>query len=174
MFTPQKPLKGIRDVFQFSNDNKKAKAIFSVAQEVLREPSALSSSDRELIAAFTSSLNKCKFCTGSHIVFAIEQGTDQEEIKHVTSGNYDNHRMATIFNYLKTLTLNPSGLQSWQYDDVIKAGFTEEELHDAILVCAAFNMYNRIVEGHFVAENSETWEEASYMISKVGYDARYL
>ena len=173
-FPSLQPLKGIRQTFKFSNDAEKARAIFSVAQEVLRETSVLSSADRELIAAFTSSLNQCKFCTGSHKVFALEQGADPIELEEVTSGNYLSHRLAPVFNYLKTLTLNPSQLQQSQYDEVILAGFTEEELHDAILVCAAFNMYNRIVEGHFVQENSDTWNESASMISNVGYDGRYL
>ena len=173
MFKSFKSLNGIRDVLQFPNDNNKAKIIFSVAQEVLREQSSLSTSERELIAAFTSSLNKCNFCTGSHTIFAIEQGIKKEEIEKVISGEYDNHKLKPIFNYLKTLTLNPSQIQAWQYEDVIKSGFTEEQLHDAILICAAFNMYNRIVEGHFVKENSDTWESSSKIISKIGYDGRY-
>jgi uncharacterized peroxidase-related enzyme len=174
MFESIQPVKGIRDVFKYPNDSAKAKAIFAVAQEVLREPSVLSSADRELIAAFTSSLNKCEFCTGSHIVFAIEQGTDAEEIKRVTSGDYADHRLAPLFDYVSVLTRTPSEISQDDYNKVIMNGFTEEELHDAILVCAAFNMYNRIVEGHKVERNEDTWDQSAKVISSIGYDGRYM
>ena len=35
------------------------------AQEILREPSHLSPTDREVIAAFTSRLNGCEYCCAS-------------------------------------------------------------------------------------------------------------
>ena len=174
MFESIQPVKGIRDVFKYPNDSAKAKVIFAVAQEVLREPSVLSSADRELIAAFTSSLNKCEYCAGSHTVFAIEQGTDTEVIKAVTSGNYADHRLAPIFDYVSVLTRTPSEISVDLYNKVIDNGFTEEELHDAILVCAAFNMYNRIVEGHRVERNEDTWDQAAKVISSIGYDGRYM
>ena len=173
-FSKLQPLTGIRDVFKYSFDSKKSQSIFSVAQEILRERSVLSSSDRELLACFTSSLNLCKFCTGSHKVFALEQGVDITTLDAVLSGDYQNHRLHAVFDYLKVLTLNPSGLTKELYASVLNSGVTEEELHEAVLVCAAFNMYNRIVEGHFVEENPDKWESASHVISAIGYDGRYL
>jgi len=170
-FPSIQPIKGIREVFKYPDDSSKQRAIFAVAESVLRSPSPLSIADRETIAAFTSSLNHCEFCQGSHTTFALKEGADPEEIALVTNGEYEKHRLAPLFEYIKILTLNPSSLTEDDYHKVINAGFTEIELHDAILVGAAFNMFNRIVEGHRVERNADTWEASSKRIHEFGYGA---
>ena len=169
-FTSLQKAKSIVDVFM--EQPKKYMPSLTLAEEVLREPSALSPQDREFIAAFTSYLNKCKFCYGSHRVFAISIGVDKEEIDKVILEHYTGHRLRPILDYVKKLTLEPSSLTKFDFDEVVNAGFSEEELKDAIAVCAAFNYFNRIVEGHFISENSETWEASAKMITEHGYDRR--
>lgn len=146
----------------------------TLAQEVLREPSALSPQDRELIAAFTSKLNKCEYCFGSHKVFTESINAEPSDIACVlVDEDYSGHRLETILNYVKKLTLSPASVEQSDLDAVLSAGFSEDELKDAIAVCAAFNFYNRIVEGHGIAENANTWPMAAEMINKAGYDRRY-
>jgi uncharacterized peroxidase-related enzyme len=162
--------KTISDVFL--QQPNKFMPLLSFAQSILREPGELDPKDREFIAAFTSSLNSCKFCTGSHKVFAISVGADEEELQNAIDGNYQNHRLKSILDYVKILTLNPSSITRSDVELVLKSGFTEEQLKEAIVVCAAFNMFNRIVEGHGVEENSATWQVSAEMINKFGYDRR--
>ena len=164
--------KGIVDVFL--EKPKKYMVALTLAQEVLREPSALSPQDRELIAAFTSKLNKCEYCFGSHKLFTESIDTEQSDITCVLVDNdYSGHRLESILNYVKKLTLSPSSIEQSDLEAVLSAGFSEDELKDAIAVCAAFNFYNRIVEGHGIAENADTWSEAAQMINEIGYDRRY-
>lgn len=158
----------------FLEKPKKYMAALTLAQEILREPSVLSPQDRELIAAFTSKLNKCEYCFGSHKLFTESIDAEQSDITCVLVDNdYSGHRLEPILNYVKKLTLFPASLDQSDLDAVLTAGFSEEELKDAIAVCAAFNFYNRIVEGHGLAENAHTWPEAAIMINKAGYDRRY-
>lgn len=171
-FKSFKNSKGIRDLFK--NDSHKGKPIMTWAQEILREPSALSPSDRELIAAFTSSLNHCDYCCGSHSAFAESLGIEKEILNKVIAQDYKNMKLAPILDYVLKLTLFPEVLRQVDFDLVIRAGFTEEELHDAILVCATFNMFNRIVEGHRLLANEDSWPEATDRINAIGYDGRYL
>ncbi len=164
--------KGITDVF-LEKPNKYMMAL-SLAQEVLREPSALSPQDRELIAAFTSKLNNCEYCFGSHKTFTESLNAEQSDVTCVlVDDNYSGHRLESILNYVKKLTLSPASVEQSDLDSVLAAGFSEEELKDAIAVCAAFNFYNRIVEGHGIAENADTWPQAAIMINTAGYDRRY-
>jgi AhpD family alkylhydroperoxidase len=72
LFTSLKNAKSIVDIFD--ENQKKYMPSLVLAEEVLREPSHLSSAERELIAAFTSRLNKCDYCADSHTAFAKEQG----------------------------------------------------------------------------------------------------
>jgi uncharacterized peroxidase-related enzyme len=146
--------------------------LLSFAQAILREPGQLEPKDKEFIAAFTSSLNSCKFCTGSHKVFAISMGADLLELEDALNGNYEKNKLKTILDYVKVLTLDPSKINNTHVDAVLSAGFSEEQLKEAIVVCAAFNMFNRIVEGHGVEENSHTWQISADMINKFGYDRK--
>lgn len=55
---------GIGSLFSFRRET--AKPMLELAQILLRGESPLSQGERELIAAFVSSRNKCEFCTRSH------------------------------------------------------------------------------------------------------------
>jgi alkylhydroperoxidase family enzyme len=83
-----------------------------------------------------------------------------------------NHRLSSILNYVKKLTLAPSTISNEDKLLVNEAGFSDEQLKDAIAVCAAFNLFNRIVEGHGVTPK-ETYKDSAEMIKKHGYDRRY-
>ena len=173
MFTSLKNAQGIVDIFQ-ENPNKYMPSL-TLAQQILREPANLSSAERELIAAFTSSLNKCNYCADSHTAFAESLGVDSKELQNVLNQNYKEHRLSAVFDYVKKLTLNPSSLTPTDFNSVIDSGITEEELKDAIAVCAAFNYFNRIVEGHFLPthpEGAKGFAQVAEMITKPGYDRR--
>jgi uncharacterized peroxidase-related enzyme len=173
MFKSLKNAQGIVDVFQ--ERAEKYMPSLTLAEQLLREPSHLSSAERELIATFTSSLNKCNYCADSHAAFAESLGVDSEEIQDVINENYNNHRLSYVFDYVKKLTLSPSSITADDFNLVINSGITEEELKDAIAVCAAFNYFNRIVEGHFIEthpEGPKGFSEVANMITKYGYDRR--
>jgi uncharacterized peroxidase-related enzyme len=171
IFESLKETSTIVDVFM--QRPSKYMMLLSFAQEILREDSFLSKQDRELIATFTSSLNGCKFCTGSHKVFTISVGFPEEEIDLILSNDYSGHRLESILDYVKKLTITPSSITKNDAQKVFDAGFSEDELKDAIAVCAAFNLFNRIVEGHGIQENSDTWLPSAEQINKNGYDRRY-
>jgi uncharacterized peroxidase-related enzyme len=169
-FTSLSGARGIIDVFK--ENLKKYMPSLTLAEEFLREPSALSSQDRETIAMFTSYLNKCEFCYGSHREFAISLGVSLEDIQSIIENSYSNHRLARVLDYVKKLTLNPSSLTKLDFDAVISSGISEEELKDAIAVCSVFNYFNRIVEGHFIQKNEDTWKSSAERINLHGYDNR--
>jgi uncharacterized peroxidase-related enzyme len=161
---------GIRAVFQ--ERPNKYMMLLSFAQEILREDSYLSSTDREVIAAYTSKLNNCQYCTESHVAFAVSLDTPQDDLSILDTLDIENHRLSPILKYVKKLTLDPSSISQEDKDSVISAGFSEDELKDAIAVCAAFNLFNRIVEGYGV-QPQKSYEMVAAMIKKHGYDRRY-
>lgn len=142
------------------------------AQEILREESHLPAADRELIAAFTSSLNGCGYCTGSHAAFARSLGMSAGDLAVVESGDPVGHRLEALLAYVKKLTLAPGEIAESDRRSVIDAGFTEDELKDAIAVSAAFNLFNRLVEGHGIGPR-ENYDADVRMIGTHGYDRRY-
>lgn len=175
MFKSLKNAQGIVDVFQERPEKYMPSLV--LAEQLLREPSHLSSAEREIIATFTSSLNKCNYCADSHTAFAESLGVESKDIQDIVSQNYKTHRLSYVFDYVKKLTLSPSSLTHEDFNLVIESGVTEEELKDAIAVCAAFNYFNRIVEGHFIhthPEGSKGFTEVAGMITKYGYDRRRM
>src|ERR1700743_2369367 len=64
---------GVRSLFMYSPDT--AKSLNDLVQTLLHDPatSTLTPGERELIAAYTSSLNECKYCASTHGAIAKYQ-----------------------------------------------------------------------------------------------------
>ena len=101
-------LAGIRSVVQ--ERPSKYMMLMTFAQEILREESHLSPTDREIIAAYTSKLNGCEFCCGSHTAFASSIGAGSADLAMIESGDTTGHRLAPLLAYVKKLTLTPSAI----------------------------------------------------------------
>ncbi|BAO43535.1 carboxymuconolactone decarboxylase family protein [Thiolapillus brandeum] len=124
---------------------------------LLRGPSPLSVAERELIAAYVSGLNACDFCFGAHQIIAEAAGVDevvfQQLLEDVDSAPVDDV-LKPILHYVKTLTLSPAKVTDAQAQAIRDAGWDDRAIHDAVAVCALFNLMNRLVEGMGV-ESSE-------------------
>lgn len=118
--------------------------------DVLRSEGALSVGEREMIAAFVSGLNACKFCFDSHLVYARLFGTDEGLVESLLvdiDNSCTDEVMKPLLKYVKKLNTLPSKIVKADADAVFAAGWSEEALFEAIKVCGLFNMMNRIVEG---------------------------
>ena len=142
---------GVRSLFMYSPAT--AKPLNDLVQTLLHDPatSTLTPGERELIATYTSSLNECKYCANTHGAIAKYQlGGDENVVKAVRA----NPATAPITPKLKAL-LNIAGhvQQGGKRvitDDIARArneGATDTEIHDTVLIAAAFCMYNRYVDG---------------------------
>jgi uncharacterized peroxidase-related enzyme len=111
----------------------------------------LSSRDRELIAAYVSSLNNCYFCQQSHgAAVAHHAGGSRELVSAVCA----NPRTADISPKVRALLAIAARIQSAPKGvtpELVEAaraeGATDIEIHDTVLIAAAFCMYNRYVDG---------------------------
>lgn len=114
------------------------------------DDSPFSVAQRELIAAFVSGTNTCKYCTGAHTATAMEFGVEETLISNlidnVDTADVDDN-MKPIFKYLKKLTLTPTKMVQSDVDAVFNEGWSERALYDAIIICCTFNFMNRFVEG---------------------------
>lgn len=140
---------GIRGLMNFRPDT--ALALNALAQALLVEDSPLTRSERELIASYVSSRNECKFCMTSHGAIAAHlPGCDDDLVKAV----WDDYSNAAISDKMKSL-LNIAGKvqQGGKFvneADIAAAreqGANDLEIHDTVLIAAAFCMFNRYVDG---------------------------
>lgn len=125
-------------------------AIFDFHDQVLRGRSPLTIAERELIAAYVSTLNQCKFCWNAHRVYAESYGVPPETLDALLA-NPDapavDARMRPVLSYVKKLTLAPKSVESADVEAMLKAGWSEEAVADANKVTALYNFMNRIVTG---------------------------
>ena len=143
---------GIGSAFAFRPET--AKPMRELAHILLFEPGSeagLSSRDRELIASYVSSRNTCYFCQTSHGAAAANHVGGSPEL--VTAVCEDPNG-ADISDKLKALLViarhvqgDPMTVTSELVDKARECGATDIEIHDTVLIAAAFCMYNRYVDG---------------------------
>lgn len=117
---------------------------------VLRGESPLSVPERELIAAYVSGLNACRFCFSAHKLYArafgIEDTVIDALLNDVDTAPVD-EKMKPILKYAAKLKDLPTKLTPADAQAVYDAGWSERALYDAVQVTALFSYMNRIIEG---------------------------
>jgi uncharacterized peroxidase-related enzyme len=142
-------LPGITGLLAFRPET--AEPMRALSEFLLRGPNSLSSAEREIIATYTSSQNDCYFCQMGHGAAAAHHlGGNLELIDQVKR----DFQSAPISNKLKTLLAIAGQVQkggkhvtSEDIEQARQAGATDLEIHDTVLIAAAFCMYNRYVDG---------------------------
>ncbi|GHE06526.1 carboxymuconolactone decarboxylase [Streptomyces alanosinicus] len=166
-------LPGIVSLFAFRPET--AAPLSELAEVLLRGPSALSQGERELIAARVSHLNSCSFCTDSHAAFAAAQ---LDQGMSLVDQVRTDPAAAPVSDKLKALLAVADAVQEGGRavtDEHIKtaraAGATDREIHDTVLIAAAFCMYNRYVDGlaTTVPDQSAAYTEMAEHITTHGY-----
>ena len=141
-------LPGISGGFAFRPET--SKPMRELAHILLHEPGSLTPGERELIATYVSSQNDCYFCQTSHGAAAAAHLNDAGLVQHVKA-DFAN---ADISPKLKALLVIAGQVQQGGKrvaTDAVEAarslGATDIEIHDTVLIAAAFCMYNRYVDG---------------------------
>lgn len=137
---------------------KGLRPLLELHDALLREDSEFSVAERELIAAYVSGLNQCKFCYASHKLAARAFGVDPalvEALVHDPHSAEVDGKMRPVLAYVKILTETPYRLTEADAKAVYDAGWSEEALYDAVAICALYNYMNRIVDGTGVLPGAE-------------------
>jgi uncharacterized peroxidase-related enzyme len=162
----------LRDVFAaFPHTSR---PLLDYHQALLRGPSPFSVAERELIAAYVSGLNACNYCHGVHTAtaqaFGVEAGTLAALLDDVDAAPVD-QRIKPVLRYVRKLTRTPSRMTAADAEAVFAAGWDEHALHDAVSVCALFNLMNRLVEGLGIHADAGYFNLAAERLATKGYAA---
>ncbi|ALA60635.1 hypothetical protein NITMOv2_4257 [Nitrospira moscoviensis] len=90
---------------------KFARPLHEFAQQLMRGPSPFTEGEREVMAAYVSSLNRCAFCEASHTEAAARYGHDRKLIQELALNLAEadvTDRLKPIFRYVRKLTLLPA------------------------------------------------------------------
>lgn len=140
---------GIRGLLAFRPET--AGPLGALANILLKDDTGISPAERELIATYVSFLNECVYCHTSHgATAACYLGGDMTLVDQVRA----DYRSAAISDKLKAL-LHIAGKVQQSGKAVLPedisaardAGATDREIHDTVLIAAAFCLFNRYVDG---------------------------
>jgi uncharacterized peroxidase-related enzyme len=147
--TPISGEQGIRGLLRFRPET--ARPLSELAEVLLRGPGTLPCGERELIAAYVSTLNDCRYCPAAHSVCAAAQLPEGMALVEQVRANAAN---APVSAKLKALLAIASAVQQSGHNVTAQgvakaraAGATDVEIHDTVLIAAAFCMFNRYVDG---------------------------
>jgi uncharacterized peroxidase-related enzyme len=124
---------------------------------VLRTPASVSPGLRELIAAYTSRLNACGFCTQSHARAAAELLGDEALVDAVLidpDASALSDRDKALLRYVRRITLELPTVGADDITTLKAAGWDDEAIYFAATTCALFNFYNRWITSMGVPEMS--------------------
>jgi uncharacterized peroxidase-related enzyme len=166
-------LPGIRGPMAFRPET--AKPLNELAEVLLRSDNSLSRGERELIATYVSSLNDCFFCQNAH--GGIAQHYLQCDMAFIDSVKTD-YQHTPLSDKLKALLSIAASVQEGgkqvtpgQVDIARTHGATDREIHDTVLIAAAFCMFNRYVDGlaTWAPEDRQIYVNRGKMRAEQGY-----
>jgi uncharacterized peroxidase-related enzyme len=142
-------LPGIVGLLRFRPET--AAALTTLSDVLLQGPNTLSPGERELIAAVVSRRNDCSFCELSHAATAAAHLADGMP---VVAAVLDDPSTAPVSAKLRALlqvaaavSAGGAAVTPELVAAARAAGATDTELHDTVLIAAAFCMFNRYVDG---------------------------
>lgn len=142
-------LPGIRGPLSLRPDV--AQPLSALMEVLMRDANTLSRGERELIAAYVSYLNECFFCEQAH--GGVAQHYLQCDLDLIQQVKKDFHA-TTLSKKLKALLTIAGSVQKGgkqvtneQVEEAKQAGATDVEIHDTVLIAAAFCMFNRYTDG---------------------------
>lgn len=164
---------GILGPMAFSPET--AKCLNALAEVLLRAPNSLPAADREMIATYVSFQNDCYFCQHAHGAVAAYRLEGNEKLINDVKLNFES---AAIPEKLKALLAiagkAQKGGKQVTTEDVARArkqGATDKEIHDTVLIAAAFCMFNRYVDGlaTWAPTDPAMYRENGKRLAEIGY-----
>ncbi len=155
-----------------------AKPLTELAEVLLRGPSSLTRAERETIAAFTSFKNKCFFCTSSHSEVARfhlrENATNIDAVLEDLDKAPISPKLKALLKIAEKVVISGSEVQPELVYKAQDQGATDIEIHDTVLIAAAFCMYSRYVDGlaTWTPREPKVYKDIGKIFAEQGYTNR--
>jgi uncharacterized peroxidase-related enzyme len=152
-----------------------ARPLMELAEVLLRGPHSLTSGERELIASYVSGLNECTFCYASHAACATAQLDGDPALVDRVLDDLDaapvSPKLRALLRIAGAVRDDGRAVTAELVAAARAEGATDLEIHDTVLLAAAFSMYNRYVDGlgTLAPESPDTYADAARRIIESGY-----
>ncbi|AKD53843.1 carboxymuconolactone decarboxylase family protein [Spirosoma radiotolerans] len=171
-------LPGITGPMAFSPQT--AKPLNDLAEVLLRTNASdsLTQGERELIASYVSKRNECLFCSTCHGAVAdYVLGPEKQTVAQT----WEDPTTAPISAKLKALLVIADSVRQGgqcvspeQITTARQQGATDQDIHDTVLISAAFSMFNRYVDGlaTWAPADPAAYGQMGAMLATQGYAAQ--
>ncbi|WP_344056648.1 peroxidase-related enzyme [Microbispora corallina] len=140
---------GIRGLFRFRPET--ALPLNQLVDVLLCGESTLTRGERELIATYVSGLNQCRFCFFTHAAFAaarLPEGMSLvEQVRQDLDAAPVPAKLRALLRIAASVQQGGKQVTEEQVAQARAEGATDLEIHDTVLIAAAFCMFNRYVDG---------------------------
>jgi uncharacterized peroxidase-related enzyme len=160
----------IWDLFAFGQSYTTHLARFT--NGVLRDPASISPGLRELVAAYTSRLNECQFCTKAHAAAASELLGSEELVASVLADPEISplqEKEKALLRFVKKITFNSQSITAEDMQPLYAVGWDDEAIFFTITTCALFNFYNRWISSSGVPPMSDEMHRWQGKLLATGY-----
>lgn len=169
-------LPGIRGLMEYSP--KTAAPLNALAEVLLRsDDNSLSRGERELIGTYVSYLNDCFFCQNVHGALAghyLNYDISQIDAIKTDLNNAElSPKMKALLSLASSVHQGGKSVNAEQIEEAKSVGASEHEIHDTVIIAAAFCMFNRYVDGlatwapqdrHFYINRAAQRAEDGYLL----------
>ncbi len=157
----------------FTRQSDRYGPCMEIGKELMTGPSEMERSERELLAAYISSLNACSFCIGTHSGIANAFGWGVDVLEALLADPAEApipDRLVPIIGFARKLTQEPARMTQSDADAITAAGWSEQTVSDVAAITAYYAMTNRLASGHGVeALTGEDNEAIGRNIAEHGY-----
>lgn len=140
---------GIRSLMTFRPET--GVVLNQLAQVLLADDASLTKNERELIAAFVSSGNECKFCMTTHAAIAAHHPDGSDALSKAVCNDFEsapiNDKLKSLLRIADKVRVSGRNVSQRDVDDARSNGASDVDIHDTVLIAAAFSMFNRYVDG---------------------------
>jgi uncharacterized peroxidase-related enzyme len=164
---------GIRSLVLFRPET--GKHLYELAQVLLRGESPLTAAERELIAAYVSYRNDCMFCMNSHAaasrcLYGKEKNIVDDVLADMQQSKVSD-KMKALLHIAGKVQILGKEITPGDIAAARELGADDQEIHDTVLIAAAFSMFNRYVDGlaSFTPTDATTYEEMGKRMAEKGY-----
>lgn len=166
-------LPGIRGLMAFRPET--ARPLNELVEVLLQGPNTLTKGERELIATYVSAQNCTTFCQNIHGAVAAAHLNGNEALVQQVKTDF---LQAEISPRLKALLMIADKVQrdgklvtTADVEAARRLGATDLEIHDTVLIAAAFCMYNRYVDGLATVQPADPafYRERGVRVAREGY-----
>jgi|SRR5690242_2598467 uncharacterized peroxidase-related enzyme len=168
-------LPGIVGLLHYSPET--AKPLNELAEVLLVQENSLTRGEREMIASSVSYWNDCHFCHSTHGAAAAnllhQPVSFLTEIKKGFPGTEVSPKMRALLNIAHHVQQGGKNVTEEDIRKAKEAGAVDKEIHDTVLIAAAFCMYNRYVDGlaTWAPKEDEAFMPMGKMLAEQGYRA---